>query len=176
MKLYKRERDKHKAMEDKMDTFDFCASFLRSTHISIPEAVMFICFGVSWPVSVMKALRTKKVTGKSPLFMALIIIGYLSGIAHKIIFSRDILIILYLFNLSMVVADLGLYLRYHASEQNNASSYQQWGLRNYLFLTKKMPRPDSHRPAVSSAPTLHRPNQLDHHLGTKEHKCFSSLG
>ena len=36
------------------------------------EATMLICFGVSWPVSIAKALRTKEVAGKSPWFMILI--------------------------------------------------------------------------------------------------------
>lgn len=116
-----------------METIDFCASFFRSIPISIPEAVMFICFGFSWPVSVFKALRTKRVTGKSPLFMVLIIIGYTSGIAHKIIFSRDILIVLYLFNLLMIVADLCLYLRYHVSEQDKVTPSRNWGLSGYLL-------------------------------------------
>jgi hypothetical protein len=152
MKLYKRERDKHKAMEDKMDTFDFCASFLRSTHISIPEAVMFICFGFSWPVSVIKALRTKKVTGKSPIFMMLIIIGYMSGIIHKIIFSRDILIILYLFNLSMIIADLCLYLRYNVKEEDKATPSWKWGRDPLLISHGDISRRDRLQPTITSVP------------------------
>ena len=38
--------------------------------MSIFEAIMLICFGAGWPISVAKALRTKVVSGKSPLFMA----------------------------------------------------------------------------------------------------------
>ena len=96
-----------------MDIMNFITSFLKTTEISMPEAVMFLCFGVSWPVSVVKALKTKTVKGKSPLFMALIALGYTSGIFHKIMFSRDILVILYLFNLSMILTDLWLYVRYN---------------------------------------------------------------
>lgn len=97
-----------------MDTISFFASFFKTTEISIPEAIMFICFGLSWPVSVFKALKTKRVAGKSPLFMSLIVIGYLSGITHKVIYSRNYLIVLYIFNLSMILTDLWLYLKYNS--------------------------------------------------------------
>ena len=117
-----------------MAILDFYSSFLRSAQISIPEAVMFICFGLSWPVSLIKTLRTKTVTGKSPLFLVLIIIGYMSGITHKIIFSRDILILLYLVNLSMIIADLGLYLRYSNRKQVQSTRLNKWERVVTLFL------------------------------------------
>jgi hypothetical protein len=80
--------------------------------MSIFEAIMLICFGLSWPISIAKALRTKKVEGKSPLFMAVICLGYLSGITHKILYARDWVIILYTINLIMVATDLFLYFHY----------------------------------------------------------------
>ena len=80
--------------------------------MSIFEVIMLICFGVSWPISIVKALRTHVVTGKSPLFMAVICVGYLSGIVHKILFCCDWVIFLYVFNMLMVLADLILYFRY----------------------------------------------------------------
>lgn len=101
-----------------MDHVNFFTSFARSTQISVPEAVMFVCFGLSWPISVGKALRTKKVSGKSPLFMTIIAFGYLCGVAHKIYYSRDLLIVLYLFNLVMILIDLGLYLKYRVGENS----------------------------------------------------------
>jgi len=76
------------------------------------EAAMLVCFGVSWPVSILKALRTKVVQGKSPLFMALVLVGYGCGIAHKLLYSLDWVLALYVFNLAMVFIDLMLYRRY----------------------------------------------------------------
>jgi hypothetical protein len=73
---------------------------------------MLICFGLSWPVSIAKSLRTKVVSGKSPLFLAIICVGYLSGILHKALHSFDWIIVLYTINLFMVAADLALYFRY----------------------------------------------------------------
>ena len=84
--------------------------------MSIFEALMLVCFGASWPISIAKALRTKIVEGKSPLFMAIIGLGYLSGIIHKVLFSLDWVIWLYALNMTMVAIDLGLYYRYLPSE------------------------------------------------------------
>jgi hypothetical protein len=80
--------------------------------LSVFEAIMLLCFGISWPVSIAKTLRTKRVEGKSPLFMVFILVGYLSGILHKVIFSFDWVILLYTFNLTVVAIDLWLYFRY----------------------------------------------------------------
>ena len=96
-----------------MDIPLFVTSFFEATEISVLEATMLICFGISWPVSVIKALKTKIVIGKSPLFMSLVAIGYASGISHKILYSRDYLVVLYMFNLSMILIDLYLYTKYN---------------------------------------------------------------
>ena len=76
------------------------------------EAIMLICFGLSWPVSIAKSLRTKVVTGKSPLFMIILIIGYASGLIHKFFYSFDWITFLYVLNLIMVSIDLFLYYKY----------------------------------------------------------------
>ena len=96
-----------------MNIIAFITSFFEHTHMSIFEAIMLICWGLSWPVSITKALRTKIVHGKSPLFMSLIAAGYLCGILNKILYSRDYLILLYVFNLSMILTDLYLFTKYH---------------------------------------------------------------
>ncbi len=80
--------------------------------MSIFEGLMLVCFGLSWPVSIAKALRTKTVSGKSPLFMSIVITGYASGIIHKILYSRDWIILLYIINLVLVAIDMTLYFHY----------------------------------------------------------------
>ncbi len=80
--------------------------------MSVFEALMLICFGVSWPISVIKSIRTRVVSGKSPLFMAIVCIGYCSGLVHKVMCSFDLVTVLYAFNLIMVAIDLLLYYRY----------------------------------------------------------------
>ena len=95
-----------------MDIIGFMTSFFETTRISFLEATMLICWGLSWPVSIIKALRTKIVHGKSPLFMSLIAFGYICGIAHKIFYARDYLVLFYIINLAMILTDLYLYHRY----------------------------------------------------------------
>ena len=81
-------------------------------NFSIWEVLFLLCFSVSWPVSIAKSLRTKVVLGKSPLFMSLIILGYIFGIIHKSLYSNDIVIWLYVFNAALVSFDLVLYFMY----------------------------------------------------------------
>ena len=81
-------------------------------NFSIWEVLFFFFFAVSWPVSIAKSLRTKVVIGKSPLFMSLIILGYIFGIIHKSLYSNDIVIWLYVFNAVLVSFDLVLYFMY----------------------------------------------------------------
>jgi hypothetical protein len=80
--------------------------------MSIFEIIMLICFGISWPISIAKSIKTKVVSGKSPLFMSIVLIGYISGIFHKMFYSQDWVLILYLANLLMVAIDLSLYYYY----------------------------------------------------------------
>ncbi|HAJ79733.1 MAG TPA: hypothetical protein DCO75_08165 [Fibrobacteres bacterium] len=77
--------------------------------MSIFETGMLICFGVSWPVSILKTIKTKQVAGKSPLFLIIICAGYICGIIHKALFSNDWVIILYIINLFLVSIDCFLY-------------------------------------------------------------------
>ena len=96
-----------------MDITGLVTFFVNTHRIGILEAIMLICWGMSWPVSIIKTLRTKKVYGKSPIFMALIAIGYVSAILNKVLYSYDYLVFLYLFNLSMILIDLYLYTWYN---------------------------------------------------------------
>jgi hypothetical protein len=83
-----------------------------SVSFSIFEILMLLCFACSWPLSIYKSLKTRFVLGKSPAFMAIIIIGYLFGIIHKILNAYDWVTYLWLFNMLLVSFDLGLYFYY----------------------------------------------------------------
>lgn len=85
--------------------------------MSIFELIMLSCFGASWPIALVKSIRTGKSAGKSLLFMTLIVIGYIAGIVHKLIYSRDYVIILYFFNLLMVSLDLAFTIRNQRRER-----------------------------------------------------------
>ena len=49
------------------------------------EAVMILCFGLSWPISIRKSYISRTAKGKSLFFEVFIWIGYIFGIARKII-------------------------------------------------------------------------------------------
>jgi hypothetical protein len=79
--------------------------------MSIFEAGMLFCFGLAWPISIVRTWRSRSTKGKSPVFSVVIIIGYLCGTIHKLLYSYDIVMVLYLINMIMVTIDLGLWLR-----------------------------------------------------------------
>jgi hypothetical protein len=81
--------------------------------VSVLEAGMIICFGVSWPVAIRKTLKTKSVQGKSRMFLVLVLAGYGLGILHKIFFNLDVVLVFYVFNFSMVLVEICLWFRYH---------------------------------------------------------------
>jgi hypothetical protein len=79
--------------------------------MSIFEIIMLICFGAAWPFSIYKSYKTKSVQGKSPIFLVVILVGYVSGILNKALFNYDRVIYLYILNLVMVSMDLALYIK-----------------------------------------------------------------
>jgi hypothetical protein len=81
--------------------------------MSLFEGIMLVCFGLSWPISIFKSIRVKRVEGKSPLFMGIICFGYVSGIIHKILYSFDWIILLYGLNMILILFDMMLYVHYN---------------------------------------------------------------
>jgi hypothetical protein len=79
--------------------------------VSAFEIVMLVCFGAAWPASIYKSYTSRQNAGKSLLFLCVILIGYIAGILHKVLYSMDIVIYLYVLNGLMVLADIALYLR-----------------------------------------------------------------
>ena len=79
--------------------------------MSIFEIGMLLSFGAAWPVSIYKAYKSQSTGGKSWVFSAVVIIGYISGIIHKLLYSRDAVMYLYMLNAIMVSIDLCLWFR-----------------------------------------------------------------
>ena len=90
---------------------------------SIFEVIMLVCFGFSWPFAILKTIRVKNPAGKSYLFMSLVIIGYLAGCVHKILYNKDFVLWLYLLNTLLVATDLVLCL-YYQNRLNRAAKNQ----------------------------------------------------
>ena len=76
------------------------------------ETLMLVCFGLSWPINMMKAYKARTAKGTSLPFLLLIITGYIGGIAAKIISGNiNYVLIVYLINLAIVLLNLGVYFR-----------------------------------------------------------------
>ena len=76
--------------------------------MSIFEMGMLLCFGAAWPLNIYKSLKSRTAAGRSILFQWAIIIGYICGIIHKILYSNNIVLYLYILNLLMVSFDTAL--------------------------------------------------------------------
>ncbi|MEA4892564.1 MAG: hypothetical protein VB085_08395 [Peptococcaceae bacterium] len=79
--------------------------------MSIFEAGMLICFGFAWPVNIYKSYKSRTAKGKSVFFLLIIILGYVFGIINKLLYNRDIVLILYVLNMLMVSVDVCFYFR-----------------------------------------------------------------
>lgn len=84
------------------------------------EAMMIICFGLSWPVSIRRSYVSKTAKGKSLFFEVFIWIGYVFGIIRKLIQvssgqAFDWLFYLafafYILNILEITVDIILYFR-----------------------------------------------------------------
>lgn len=85
-------------------------------NFSFFETGMLLCFGIAWPVNIYKSVKSKSTGGKSLMFQIVILIGYASGIIHKILYSHDIVLALYILNTIMVSVDTVLFLRNKRNE------------------------------------------------------------
>ena len=79
----------------------------------ILEFAMLFAFGFSWPFAIWRTYKAKRVDGKSPYFMVIVIVGYLCGIAaHVVEGSKLWLCAVYLADIALVSTDLALYFIY----------------------------------------------------------------
>ncbi len=88
------------------------------------ETLMLVFFGLSWPFNIAKSLRSRTARGKSLLFEAFIITGYLFGLAGKFISGNVTYVAaVYVLDILMVSADFVLTCRNrrldHAKEEES---------------------------------------------------------
>lgn len=84
--------------------------------VHICEILMLVLFGASWPFNIAKSIRSRTAKGKSLIFEALIICGYLCGLAAKIYIWRQTGVLaystwFYIADIAMVATDLALSIR-----------------------------------------------------------------
>ncbi|MCI2106065.1 MAG: hypothetical protein LKK00_05015 [Intestinimonas sp.] len=84
------------------------------------EALMILCFGISWPISIYRSYTSRTAKGKSLFFEVFVWIGYVFGIVRKVLqFSSgsglDTLFYVgwffYVMNLVEITIDIALYFR-----------------------------------------------------------------
>lgn len=82
------------------------------------EIIMLICFGCSWPVTILKTVKSKTVKGITPIFYYLVLIGYISGAIYKFFYHFNYVFFLYIINIITVSTQLCLYYYYYNKEKN----------------------------------------------------------
>lgn len=79
---------------------------------SVFETLMIISFGISWPVNVSKAVRSRSTKGKSIMFDYFILAGYICGLISKFMTHTFNLAFWFYFpNIIMVITDIVVYYR-----------------------------------------------------------------
>ena len=82
------------------------------TAAEILETLMIFSFGISWPTSIHKSYTARSTKGKSLLFLFFIFVGYLFGIAAKLLTNNlNLAFWFYILNSVMVFTDICLYFR-----------------------------------------------------------------
>ncbi len=78
----------------------------------ILEAIMLVCFGLSWPINAYKNFKAETAAGTSWQFISLITLGYLAGIAAKFVSGNlNWVLIVYFVNLVCIAVNWGVYVR-----------------------------------------------------------------
>lgn len=76
------------------------------------EMCFLLCFAAAWPVNIYKSVKSKTAKGKSVSFEYIVVLGYLFGIAAKLVDDHlSYVIVFYVINALMVSADIALYYR-----------------------------------------------------------------
>lgn len=77
---------------------------------SVLETMMLVCFGLSWPINLVKNIKAKTAKTISLKFLFLITFGYICGIAAKFASgSINYVLVVYFINLAVVSANIAVY-------------------------------------------------------------------
>ncbi len=86
---------------------------------SIFETIMLVCFGLSWPINVIKAYKARTAKATSLPFILLIFTGYIAGISAKVVSGQmNYVFVVYLINLAIVLLNIVVYFRNVALDKN----------------------------------------------------------
>lgn len=89
------------------------------------EVMMMLSFGSAWPFSIAKSYRSRTAKGKSPVFLIILMVGYVFGILAKITADNlNYVVFFYALNLCLVSTDLLLYVRNRRLDQAQAERFK----------------------------------------------------
>lgn len=78
----------------------------------ILEAIMLVCFGLSWPMNAWKSYKARTAAGTSWQFIGLITLGYCAGVAAKFASGTvNWVLAVYFINLACVGVNWAVYFR-----------------------------------------------------------------
>lgn len=90
---------------------------------SVLEAVMLVCFGLSWPINAMKAFKSRTAVGTSWMFLGLITFGYIAGIAAKFVGGMvNWVLVVYFINLAALAVNWVIYVRNRSLDKQRQSA------------------------------------------------------
>ena len=83
------------------------------------EVGMLLCFAAAWPANIYKAYRARTTLGTSLPFMLIVELGYVCGMANKLI-NDDINYVMafYIFDFILVLIGIIVYFRNMAIDRN----------------------------------------------------------
>ena len=81
-----------------------------NTMSAVLETMMLVCFGLSWPVNVLKNIHARSAKNMSLPFILLICLGYVAGICAKLLAGNiSYVLVVYGINLAIVSVNLVVY-------------------------------------------------------------------
>ncbi len=87
------------------------------------EAIMLICFGVSWPIALIKSIKVKTAKSTSVQFILLILLGYIAGISAKIVTHNfSYVFFIYIINIMSVSGNLIVYFINASRDKKEAAA------------------------------------------------------
>lgn len=82
------------------------------------EIGMLLCFGIAWPISIFKQIKSKSTGGKSVVFSFVVLFGYICGILNNVLnnidgntFTITLAFPFYILNLVTVSIDTAMWFR-----------------------------------------------------------------
>ncbi len=112
----------------------YAKEYNMDTFASLMEMLMVICFGISWPLNIVKAWRAKTAKGTSLLFYLFIWSGYIFALIGKFVRIHMnapapwyetvpwYVLIFYILNVLMVSVGIIIYFRNRAIDRRREES------------------------------------------------------